>query len=73
MLANIDSLEKELETLNTREVREMISLKDKFDVFFYFKKKLNDELSILLANEESFERQMLSIKNLVFVFSNPKK
>jgi hypothetical protein len=73
MLANIDSLEKELETLNTREVREMISLKDKFDIFFYFKKKLNDELSILLANEESFERQMLSIKNLVFVFSNPKK
>jgi len=73
MLANIDSLENELETLNTREVREMISLKDKFDVFFYFKKKLNDELSILLANEESFERQMLSIKNLVFVFSNPKK
>jgi hypothetical protein len=48
-------------------------LKDKFDVFFYLKKKLNDELSILLANEESFERQMLSIKNLVFVFSNPKK
>jgi hypothetical protein len=72
MLANIDSLENELETLNTREVREMISLKDKFD-FFYFKKKLNDELSILLANEESFERQMLSIKNLVFVFSNLKK
>ncbi len=72
MLANIDSLENELETLNTREVREMISLKDKFD-FFYLKKKLNDELSILLANEESFERQMLSIKNLVFVFSNLKK
>ncbi len=73
MLANIDSLENELETLNTREVREMIWLKDKFDVFFYLKKKLNDELSILLANEESFERQMLSIKNLVFVFSNLKK
>jgi hypothetical protein len=72
MLANIDSLENELEILNTREVREMISLKDKFD-FFYLKKKLNDELSILLANEESFERQMLSIKNLVFVFSNLKK
>ncbi|CAF4808990.1 unnamed protein product [Rotaria socialis] len=47
MMPNIDLLEKELETLNTRE------------------KKLNDELSILLSNQDSFERQMASIKNLV--------
>ncbi|CAF0916497.1 unnamed protein product [Rotaria sordida] len=47
MLPNIDLLENELETLNTRE------------------KILNDELSILLSNQDSFERQMISIKNLV--------
>ncbi|CAF0945754.1 unnamed protein product [Adineta steineri] len=47
MLTNINLLEKELETLNTRE------------------KNLNDELSVLLSNQDSIEKQMLSIKNLV--------
>lgn len=47
MLANIEGLEKELETLNTRE------------------KVLNDELTVLLANEEAFERQMMTVKSLV--------
>jgi hypothetical protein len=40
--------------------------------FCYLKKVLNDELSVLLANQDSFERQMISIKNLVFVFKNEK-
>jgi len=33
---------------------------------------LNDELSVLLSNQDSFEKQMISIKNLVFVFSIEK-
>jgi len=37
-------------------------------LIFFLKKVLNDELAVLLANEESFERQMMTIKNLVFVF-----
>jgi len=36
------------------------------------KKTLNDELSVLLSNQDSFEKQMISIKNLVFVFSIEK-
>ena len=33
----------------------------------FLKKQLNDELAVLLANEASLERQMSTIKNLVFV------
>jgi len=70
MLTNIDALEKELDTLNTREVcSNNKSLSFFFiDLIFFLKKVLNDELAVLLANEESFERQMMTIKNLVFVF-----
>ena len=70
MLTNIDALEKELDTLNPREVcSNNKSLSFFFiDLIFFLKKVLNDELAVLLANEESFERQMMTIKNLVFVF-----
>jgi len=70
MLTNIDALEKELDTLNTREVcsnNKSLSFFF-FYLIFFLKKVLNDELAVLLANEESFERQMMTIKNLVFVF-----
>ena len=67
MLTNIDALEKELDTLNTREVcsnNKSLSFFF-FYLIFFLKKVLNDELAVLLANEES---QMMTIKNLVFVF-----
>ena len=70
MLPNVDLLEKELDTLNAREVIsfEYTGAHANSLAPLPLQNVLNDELSILLANQDSFERQMISIKSLVFVF-----